>query len=47
MRQTGPCHYHTFSYTPTEAGTYKVRVYVKDANDAKVNKLSTAVTVTG
>ena len=38
---------NTFSYTPTEAGTYKVRVYVKGAGDAKVNKLSAAVTVTG
>ncbi len=38
---------NTFSYTPTEAGTYKVRVYVKDAEGAKVNKLSAAVTVTG
>ena len=38
---------NTFSYTPTEAGSYKVRVYVKDAADNKVNKLSTAVTVTG
>ncbi len=38
---------NTFSYTPTEAGAYKVRVYVKDAADAKVNKLSAAVTVTG
>ena len=37
---------NTFSYTPTEAGTYKVRVYVKDAGDAKVNKLSAAITVT-
>ena len=38
---------NTFSYTPTEAGTYKVRVYVKDAEGAKVNKLSAALTVTG
>ena len=38
---------NTFSYTLTEAGTYKVRVYVKDTADNKVNKLSTAVTVTG
>ena len=37
----------TFSYTLTEAGTYRVRVYVKDTADNKVNKLSTAVTVTG
>ena len=36
----------TFSYTPTEAGTYKVRVYVKDADGTKVNKLSGGVTVT-
>ncbi|MBO4676552.1 MAG: hypothetical protein J5633_03290 [Oscillospiraceae bacterium] len=36
----------TFSYTPTEAGSYKVKVYVKDAADNKVNKTSTAVTVT-
>ena len=36
----------TFSYTPTEAGSYKVRVYVKDSAGTKVNKLSTAVTVT-
>ena len=37
---------NTFSYTPTEAGTYKARVYVKDSTDAKVNKLSAGVTVT-
>ena len=37
---------NTFSYTPTESGTYKVRVYVKDAAENKVNKLSAAVTVT-
>ena len=36
----------SFSYTPAEAGTYKVRVYVKDADGTKVNKLSGAVTVT-
>ena len=36
----------TFSYTPTEAGSYKVKVYVKDTADNKVNKTSTAVTVT-
>ena len=38
---------NTFSYTPTESGTYKVRVYVKDAAETKVNKLSGGVTVTG
>ncbi len=37
---------NNFSYTPAEAGSYKVRVYVKDAADNKVNKLSAAVTVT-
>ena len=37
---------NTFKYTPTESGTYKARVYVKDATDTKVNKLSTGVTVT-
>ena len=36
---------NTFSYTPEEAGSYKVRVYVKDADGTKVNKLSAAVTV--
>ena len=36
---------NTFSYTPTEAGTYKVRVYVKDAEGMKVSKLSGGVTV--
>ena len=36
----------TFSYIPTEPGTYKVRVYVKDANGTKVSKLSGGVTVT-
>ena len=36
----------TFSYIPTEPGTYKVRVYVKDADDTKISKLSGAVTVT-
>ncbi len=37
----------TFSYTPIEAGIYRVRVYVKDAAGVKVNKLSSGVTVTG
>ena len=37
---------NTFSYTPTEAGTYKGKVYVKDAADTKVSKLGTAITVT-
>ena len=36
---------NTFSYTPEEAGVYKARVYVKDAADTKVNKLSKGVTV--
>ena len=36
---------NTFSYTPTKAGSYKVKVYVKDASEAKVNKTSAAVTV--
>ncbi|MBR5702005.1 MAG: hypothetical protein IKX47_06020, partial [Oscillospiraceae bacterium] len=36
---------NTFSYIPMEPGTYKARVYVKDATDTKVNKLSTGVTV--
>ena len=36
----------TFSYTPTEAGSYKVKVYVKDTADNKANKISAAVTVT-
>ena len=36
---------NTFSYTPAEPGTYKVRVYVKDADGTKVNKLSGGVTV--
>ncbi|MBO4676003.1 MAG: leucine-rich repeat protein [Oscillospiraceae bacterium] len=35
----------SFSYTPAEAGTYKVRVYVKDADGTKANKLSSGVTV--
>ena len=35
----------TFSYTPTEAGTYRVKVYVKDASGAKVCKLSARITV--
>ncbi|MBO4676459.1 MAG: hypothetical protein J5633_02815 [Oscillospiraceae bacterium] len=35
----------TYSYTPTEAGTYKVKVYVKDAAGSKVNKTSKGVTV--
>ncbi|MBR5701238.1 MAG: leucine-rich repeat domain-containing protein [Oscillospiraceae bacterium] len=37
---------NTYSYTPTEAGTYKVKVYVKDAAGNKVNKTSKGVTVT-
>ena len=36
----------TFTYTPTEAGTYKAKVYVKDPAGTKVSKLSTAVAVT-
>ena len=36
----------TFSYTPAEAGTYKVRVYVKDETGTKANKKSSGVTVT-
>ena len=36
----------TYSYTPTEAGTYKVKVYVKDSAGRKVNKTSKGVTVT-
>ena len=37
---------NTYSYTPTEAGTYKVKVYVKDAAGNKGNKTSKGVTVT-
>ena len=37
---------NTFSYTPEEPGTYKVKAYVKDAADTKVDKTSTGVTVT-
>ena len=37
---------NTFSYAPKGAGTFKVKVYVKDAADAKVNKTSAGVTVT-
>ena len=37
---------NTFSYTPTEPGTYKVKAYVKDAADTKVYKTSKGVTVT-
>ena len=37
---------NTYSYTPAEPGTYKVRVYVKDADETKKNKLSAGVTVT-
>ena len=36
---------NTYSYTPADAGTYKVRVYVKDAADTKVNTLSSGVKV--
>ena len=35
----------TYSYTPTEAGTYKVKVYVKDSAGNKVYKTSKGVTV--
>ena len=38
---------NTFSYTPTKAGTYKVKVYVKDAEGTKVYKNSAKLTVTG
>ena len=37
---------NTYSYTPAEPGIYKVRVYVKDPAETKVNKLSADVTVT-
>ncbi|MBR5701688.1 MAG: hypothetical protein IKX47_04420 [Oscillospiraceae bacterium] len=37
---------NTYSYTPTEAGTYKVKVYVKDSAGRKVYKTSKGVTVT-
>ena len=37
---------NTFSYTPTEAGSYKVKVYVKDSSGAKVYKTGGTVTVT-
>ena len=36
---------NTFSYTPTKAGSYKVRVYVKDAAGTKVYKTSAVITV--
>ena len=35
----------TFSYTPTEAGTYKAKVFVKDGAGTTVNLFSSAVTV--
>ena len=35
-----------FTYTPKQTGSYKAKVYVKDASGAKVSKLSAAVTVT-
>ena len=38
---------NTFSYTPTESGIYKVKVYVKDAEGTKVYKNSAKITVTG
>ena len=37
---------NTFSYTPTEAGSYKVKVYVKDTADNKVSKTSGKIAVT-
>ena len=36
----------SFSYTPSAAGTYQAKVYVKDAEGIKVKKLSSGVTVT-
>ncbi len=36
----------TYSYTPAEAGTYKVKVYVKDAAGTVVTKKSSGITVT-
>jgi hypothetical protein len=36
---------NTFSYTPTKAGSYKVRVYAKDAAGTKVYKTSAVITV--
>ena len=36
----------TYSYTPTAAGTYKARVYVKDGSNPAISKVSGAVTVT-
>ena len=35
----------TFSYTPTEAGTYKAKVFVKDGAGTVLNKTDGAVTV--
>jgi hypothetical protein len=35
----------TFSYTPKGAGTYKVKVYVKDATGEKVYKTSAKIKV--
>ena len=37
---------NTFSYTPSEAGTYKATVYVKDTAETKANKSSSGVIVT-
>ena len=36
---------NTFSYAPTKAGSYKVKVYVKDATGEKVYKTSAKITV--
>ena len=35
----------TFSYTPKGAGTYKVKVYVKDASGEKIYKTSAKIKV--
>ncbi len=36
----------TYSYTPTEAGTYKAKVFVKDSSNPAVSKTGGEVTVT-
>ena len=36
---------NTFSYTPSEAGAYKVKVYAKDTEGTKVYKSSAKIKV--
>ena len=46
VKKIGYSASRTCSYTPTEAGSYRVKVFVKDGNGTAVTKTGGAVTVT-